>query len=238
MSLQNSTNNAASLPAGPPSPSDVPTCNPSSSPPAPAPLEGWEKHKSDLRMVFNYLKRRFKAGFAIGVVGMVLCTIDRSGVFVHFLFDTMTTIPVTVVLACSIGALIPILDELNPGTLANACDTWFDLLQQFFTLSVGVFWPIQGGMLLRSICWDVPYHFDSVRTPLSFLALSLGAVLSGGAWALRHEKCHSITKKLVVMCIVALAIMLLWSLVRSDGGEFLREAFLQMGTGWLGTSKH
>lgn len=183
---------------------------------------------SEIRMAWDYIINMFLNGFCLGLVLIVVSTVDVNGHFKKFLVELLTIMHPAVVFLGYIGACAYMLIRSSSSFFSRICKSWFDLIQQFFTLGLGAFLPVK-----LSIWWS---DFRANREPSiiwneepsSFFAIAIGAILMGSLWATKDEilKYPKISNKVLGLSIICGSVLIFWSLLSTDGGyAFLNEIF-------------
>jgi hypothetical protein len=174
---------------------------------------------TDFQRVKRYFAAKIIEGFAIGIVFLFACLLDKSGDFVKFINENFTKIPPIAVLIGVLGGLTYSLHQTKVGFLAAASRTWLDFVQQFFTLGVVAFWLIKAGLFFRKTFFS---EFVVIKLELdykNFLAMLVGALLIGSFWELKDVTLPSFGKR-VAFCGTVVGLLLLLILMHSsDGGH-------------------
>lgn len=194
----------------------------------------WE----DVAHVYGYLREKFIDGLCLGVAFSLLTVIDTYGHFTKFVDELLTQLHPAVALLGYASAYCYILwrtgkrvvEADKPDFFIRICKSWFDLVQQFFTLAAGAFVPIKFFQAFYS------NHLPSLKTEIGpYSAIILGAVFFGSLWSLKDSstnvKVRPSLRALAYFAIFLGLMLTLASFKTLDGGyQFLKDAFQQVLT--------
>lgn len=175
--------------------------------------------QSQAKRVASYLAKKFLEGMFIGLVLMLSCLIDRSGLFVRFAEEYFTQMQPIAVVFGLIGGYYYALHPTKTGWLASVSKSWLDLIQQFFTLGVGAYWFIKFGLFLRGITHIGTTYIPWSFAPGDFIGLALGAILVGGFWELRDEQIHPVMLLATRIATISALVICLIMMTSVDGGK-------------------
>lgn len=179
-----------------------------------------------IQLAYKYLLDKAGDGALLGLIFILIAQIDKRQSFTNFIHGYLTEIPVSVVIAGYVGLGAFFLSPTRRGVFAKLCRAWFDLVQQFFTLGVGAYWPLKIGIWLAH-----PIPFSIFLLQLGGMAgqfslILVGALLAGLIWAVR-ERPITLLGTRMAGCLVFLGVLLLFMVLNSaEGGRSYLSIFL------------
>lgn len=184
---------------------------------------------SQAKLIGRYLVSKMYEGMCLGVVFLMVALVDRSGNFVDTVSSGLTSMPVTVALTGILGGYVYVISLSKSGFIARAGAAWLDLVQQFFTLAVGAFWPVKLGLYARIELYPkVGDTLDAAADLATFAWLCAMALLVGGFWTLKDHPVSPAARKVAGLTVVIAVVLLLGLLATATGGEDLKDGIPQM----------
>lgn len=207
-----------------------------------------EKFIPSLRIVVGYLNEKVVDGLALGIIFVIFGSLDKGAEFVSSVEELLINMhPALAILGCIAGySYIAIAWHYPPNTnyrrfIFRVSRAWFDLVQQFFTIALGAFFPVKAFIVLNEIAERYKEKPNTTHLVIEkfwetfseseahFLVLAFCACILGGLWSLKDEpypggKAPEYTKKIFITFFAISIGLLALSLTQYKGGIIYLQA--------------